>query len=58
MLFERRAFVTDGLDFARLKKQALINPVAHAAGAAPDFSRRIREGRAGFSAEPDGQPRP
>jgi hypothetical protein len=58
MLFERRAFVTDGLDFARLKKQALINPVAQAAGDAPDFSRRIREGRAGFSADADRQAAP
>ena len=53
MLFGRHAFAADGLDFAQLKKQALINPVAQAADEAPDFSRRIREGRAGFSAIAD-----
>lgn len=45
MLFESGAIVTDGLNFADLKKQALINPAAQAANDAPDFSSRIREGR-------------
>ena len=39
---------TGTLPFAQLKEQAHINAAARAAGDAPDFSRRIREGRAGF----------
>jgi hypothetical protein len=37
-----------GLPFDQLKKQALINPAAHAAGDSPDFSKLIRANRAGF----------
>lgn len=48
MLFERHGFVTGGLGFAELKKQALINPAAQAANQSPNFSHLIREGRAGF----------
>jgi hypothetical protein len=48
LLFERHAFATGGLPFAELRKQALINAAAQAADNAPDFSRRIRERRAGF----------
>jgi hypothetical protein len=48
LMYERRAIATRGLPFAELKQRALINPVAQAANNAPDFSRRIREGRPGF----------
>lgn len=53
LLWRRGAFrYTDGLDFDTLKKQAHVNPEANAAGSAPDFSDRIRSGRAGFENEP------
>ncbi len=48
MLYERRALATGGLPFVELKQRALINEAAKAANDAPDFSRRIREGRPGF----------
>jgi hypothetical protein len=48
LLYERGALATGGLSFAELRKQAVINAAAQAANDAPDFSRRIREGRAGF----------
>ena len=48
MLFERGDLATGNLSFAQLKQQAHINAAARAANDAPDFSRRIREGRAGF----------
>jgi len=48
MLFERGDLATGNLPFAELKEQAHINAAARAANDAPDFSRRIREGRAGF----------
>jgi hypothetical protein len=48
MLYERGDLATGNLSFAQLKEQAHINAAAKAAGDAPDFSRRIREGRAGF----------
>jgi Domain of unknown function (DUF4105) len=48
LMYERRAISTAGLPFAELKQRALINPAAQAANDAPDFSRRIREGRPGF----------
>lgn len=38
------------LPFERLKRQAWINPTAKKVGNSPDFSRRVREGRAGFVA--------
>jgi hypothetical protein len=47
MLYERGAFAGN-LPFAELKQQALINESAQAADADPDFSQRIRAGRAGF----------
>lgn len=47
MLYERKAIVGE-LPFAEMKKQALINPAAKAAGNAPDFSARIRANRVGF----------
>jgi hypothetical protein len=50
MLYERGGLATGGLGFADLKKQAIINPAAKEANDAPDFSRRIRAGRAGFDA--------
>jgi hypothetical protein len=48
LMFERGSIATGGLPFAELKKRALINPTAQAAGDAPDFSQRIRAGRPGF----------
>jgi uncharacterized protein DUF4105 len=48
MLFERGDLATGSLPFDQLKQQAHINAAARAANDAPDFSRRIREGRAGF----------
>ena len=44
MLYERHMIVTDGLPFAELKAESLINPRAQAAGASPDFSKLIRVG--------------
>lgn len=43
-----RGKLAGNLPFDQLRKSALINPAAHAAADAPDFSRRIREGRPGF----------
>jgi hypothetical protein len=48
MLFERGDLATGNLSFDQLKQQAHINAAARAANDAPDFSRHIREGRAGF----------
>ena len=48
MLYERGDLATANLSYARFKEQAHINAAARAANDAPDFSRRIREGRAGF----------
>jgi hypothetical protein len=47
MMYERGDLAAE-LDFARLKADAHITPAARAAGDAPDFSRRIRQGRPGF----------
>jgi hypothetical protein len=52
MLFERNAFVTDGLSFAELRPKALINSAAQAADKSPDFSRLIRVNRPGFASLP------
>jgi Domain of unknown function (DUF4105) len=49
MLYELGDLKGDDLSFRELKSQALINPVARAAGDADDFSRAIRLGRAGFA---------
>ena len=50
MLYERHALATGGLSFAELKKQALIKKAdPSSADQGSDFSRRIRENRAGFS---------
>jgi hypothetical protein len=48
MLYERGDLATGNLPFAQFKEQAHINAAARAANDAPDFSRRIREGRTGF----------
>jgi hypothetical protein len=48
MLYERGDLATGNLPFAQFKEQAHINAAARAANDAPDFSRRIRESRAGF----------
>jgi hypothetical protein len=47
MLYERGS-LKGGLPFDQLKQQAHINDAARAADSSPDFSRLIREGRAGF----------
>jgi hypothetical protein len=47
MLYER-GDLAGNLPFAQLKQSARINPAAQAADTAPDFSRRIRDGRPGF----------
>jgi hypothetical protein len=43
-----RGNLAGNLPFSELKRRALINPAAHAADQAPDFSRHIREERPGF----------
>ena len=48
MLYQRGDLATGNLPFAQLKEQAHINAAALAADDAPDFSLRIRQGRAGF----------
>ncbi|HEY0702214.1 MAG TPA: DUF4105 domain-containing protein, partial [Candidatus Acidoferrales bacterium] len=47
MLYEH-GLLAGHLPFAQLREQSRINPTAQAAGNAPDFSRAIRVGRAGF----------
>jgi hypothetical protein len=47
MLYER-GVLAGNLPFADLKRQARINDAARAADVDPDFSERIRVGRAGF----------
>ena len=49
MMFERGDIATDNLPLAELKENAHINPAAQAADNSPDFSRRVRIGRPGFS---------
>ena len=44
LLYEDGAFVTDGLPFAELKAESLINDRAKRADASPDFSELIRVG--------------
>jgi hypothetical protein len=48
MLYEH-GDLAGSLPFADLKRRALINPAARAADHAPEFSDRIRAGRAGFA---------
>jgi len=50
MMYENGSLLTGGLSLSDLKKQAHINDAARSAGDSPDFSRLIREGRVGFSA--------
>jgi len=47
-MMHERGDLVGGSDFAQLKARSHINPAARAAGDAPDFSRRIRQGRPGF----------
>ncbi|MBX7208111.1 MAG: DUF4105 domain-containing protein [Verrucomicrobiaceae bacterium] len=58
MMFERGAFVTDGLPFPELRQKARINDAARAADRDPDFCRRIRMSHPGFAgvAMPGSQP--
>lgn len=48
MMYERGTIDTAGLPFDELKKRALIDDAAKAAGDSPDFSHLIRKGRPGF----------
>jgi hypothetical protein len=48
LLYERGVLSTGGLPFSELKARACVNPPAPQAGAAADFSQRIRLGPAGF----------
>lgn len=48
MLHERGALRTDNLPFPEFKRRSRINEKAMAAGDAPDFSQRIRDGQPGF----------
>lgn len=50
MMYEH-GLLAGGLPFAELRQQARINDAAKAADAAPDFSQRIRAGRAGFESQ-------
>jgi hypothetical protein len=50
MEYERGDLSSDGLPWKELKQRAFINPAAHAADNAPDFSNRIRQNRPGFGA--------
>lgn len=52
LMHETGLFASDGLPFSELKQRALINPAAQAADQDPDFSKRIRAGRPGFSPAP------
>jgi len=49
MMYERGQIVTDGLSLKDLKERAHINDAARLADKDPEFSKRIREGRPGFS---------
>ncbi len=49
MLYELGDLAGDNLSFEALKRQAFINPAAGAADGAPEFSQKIRVGRAGFA---------
>jgi Domain of unknown function (DUF4105) len=49
MMYEDGELVTGGLSFPELKDQAHINSAARSADDRFDFSRRIREGRIGFT---------
>ncbi len=52
MMYEHGRLVTGGLTLPELKAQAHINAAAKAAGASPDFSSIIRQGRVGFTEKP------
>jgi hypothetical protein len=47
LIYEMGGFVGKGQPFAEMRQQVFINPDAQAAHDDPDFSKRIREGRAG-----------
>ena len=51
-MFYEQGDLAGNLPFAELKRRALINPAAHAAQQAADFSERIRAGRPGFGPMP------
>ena len=52
LLYEQDLIANGGLPFAELRQKALINATAKAADQSPDFSKRIRAGRPGFSTSP------
>ncbi len=49
MMFERGVLETGGLPFPELRAHARINDAARLDGGSVDFSRRIRDGRAGIA---------
>ncbi len=51
MMYEHNQVVTDGLPLGELKERAHINAAARLADKDPEFSKRIREGRPGFSGQ-------
>ena len=51
LFYARGVLRTGGLPFAELRRQALVNAAAKSADRDPEFSRRIREERAGFGAD-------
>lgn len=57
MMYEH-GLLAGGLPFPELKKQARINEAAKTADADPNFSQRIRAGRAGFESTASSQPSP
>ncbi|MOA07047.1 hypothetical protein D3C78_1267220 [compost metagenome] len=50
-LYEQGRLVSHGLSFAELQQRVHVNARAQAADAAENFSRRIREPRAGVTVE-------
>jgi hypothetical protein len=52
MMYDNHQLVTGGLSLPALKAQAHINAAARAAGDSPEWSKLIREGRVGFTAQP------
>jgi hypothetical protein len=58
MMYENGELITGGLSFPELKEQAHINLAARSAEDSLDFSKRIREGRVGFTEKSEGPVHP
>jgi hypothetical protein len=52
LLYEQNICQTNGLSFTKMKKRLLKNDIIQSAHEDPAFSKRIREGRPGFSPIP------